>query len=301
MPKIDTITLDLHFQDTSEIIASYLIPYSGGGILIESGPGSTINHLVSELNAHGFDVSDITDLLVTHIHLDHAGASGWLAQQGVRVHVHPVGAPHMIEPERLLKSAKRIYGEAMDELWGAFLPVPEEQLVVHEDGEEIVIGEIKILALDTPGHAFHHFSYLIGQICFSGDIGGVRLPGPPDIRVPMPPPEFHLEKWRESASRLKKLEISHIAPTHFGIYDDIEWYLQTLARELDAVEEWIEEVMPREPSLEELQDKILTWAKNRSIQNGIDDSKLLGKYELVNPTWMAAAGVQRYWEMYRQG
>jgi glyoxylase-like metal-dependent hydrolase (beta-lactamase superfamily II) len=115
---------------------------------------------VAGINAHGLQVGDVTDVLVTHIHLDHAGAAGWLAQQGARVHVHPVGAPHLLDPERLLSSAKRIYGDTMDTLWGQFLAVPEQRLSILEDNREIEIHGLRFRPIDTPGHAYHHFAYI---------------------------------------------------------------------------------------------------------------------------------------------
>ena len=196
-------TLDLKFRGFSGAIAAYLIPHSQGAVLVECGPGSTSMALEAGLQGIGLKVSDISDVLLTHIHLDHAGAAGWLARHGARIHVHPVGAPHLLNPEKLLASAARIYGDNMHTLWGEFLPVPEEQLTVHEDGEVIEIEGLRFRALDTPGHAFHHYAYIYQEVCFSGDIGGVRVGGARHVRLPMPPPEFNLELWRESVRRLE--------------------------------------------------------------------------------------------------
>ena len=130
MAKTDVITLDLNFQGKTQTIASYLIRHSSGVVLIESGPGSSITGLRTGLAANGLTVSDVTHVLLTHIHLDHAGAAGWLARQGAQIYVHPVGAPHMLNPEKLLASAGRIYGDQMEKLWGEFLPVPKERLII---------------------------------------------------------------------------------------------------------------------------------------------------------------------------
>ncbi len=123
--KKKIITLDLNFQGNAGIIAAYLIPHAHGAVLIESGPGSTIPALIKALAKHGFSPNDITDVLLTHIHLDHAGAAGWLAQQGARIHVHEIGAPHMINPAKLLASARRIYLENMERLWGEDRETPQ--------------------------------------------------------------------------------------------------------------------------------------------------------------------------------
>ena len=297
--KPDIKTIDLHFQDTKQAIASYLIPYQGGGILVESGPGSTQQTLEKTLQDHGYDLKDITDVLLTHIHLDHAGAAGWLASHGARIHVHHIGAPHMIDPDRLLTSAERIYGNRMEELWGDFLPVPEEQIHVLDDGDIIHIGQVRIQALDTPGHAYHHMAYLMDDICFSGDIGGVRIPtpGPKHLRIPMPPPGLHLGKWKESILILREKELSHIAPTHFGIYHDVDWHLDAVLDGIAEAEAWMHKMMPKELSIEELRAAFLKRARERSLAGGLKED-WLNAYEEANPSGMSADGLQRYWKKH---
>ncbi len=193
---VDVTTIDLNFMRIPGAIAAYLIRQPNGAILIECGPGSTIPALLEGLKRNHINVKNIKDVLLTHIHLDHAGAAGWLARQGARIHVHPNGAPHLLNPEKLLASAARIYGDKMGDLWGEFLAVPPDQLSVLNDGEAVNIQGLNIRPIDTPGHADHHFAYIIEDICFSGDIGGVRLTNTHHIRLPMPPPEFHPGKWR---------------------------------------------------------------------------------------------------------
>src|SRR5574341_1031716 len=173
MAQTRVVTLDLNFQGRPHAIASYLIrhPKGDGIVLIESGPGSTLAGLEAGLAKEGLSPRDVTHVLLTHIHLDHAGAAGWLARQGAHIYVHPVGAPHLLNPEKLLASAARIYGEAMQTLWGEFLPVPPECLVVPQNGDDIEIGGLRFRSVDTPGHADHHFAYLLDDFCFSGDIG----------------------------------------------------------------------------------------------------------------------------------
>src|SRR6185436_11811069 len=156
MAQTGIVTLDLNFQGRPHAIASFLIRSGDAVVLIESGPGSTLSALEAGLAEEGLSPRNLTHVLLTHIHLDHAGAAGWLAQQGAEIIVHPVGAPHMLNPEKLLASAARIYGNRMDSLWGQFLPVPENKLRVVEDGEEIVIGELRFIPINTPGHAVHH-------------------------------------------------------------------------------------------------------------------------------------------------
>jgi glyoxylase-like metal-dependent hydrolase (beta-lactamase superfamily II) len=295
-------TLDLEFRGLTGAIAVYLIPHPGGAALVECGPGSTLPALEKGLAKFGFSFADITDVLLTHIHLDHAGAAGFLARQGARVHVHRVGAPHLISPEKLLESAGRIYGELMEPLWGEFLSVPQPQLSVLQDGEEVRVEGHIFRAVDTPGHANHHFAYIFEDTCFSGDIGGIRLAGLRYLRLPMPPPEFHLEKWRDSLEKLRREysqgAFTRIAPTHFGIYEDAGWHLDAMAEALDEVSEWIEKVMPAEPEIQNLRALFTEWTNEVSIQKGLDEN-LLSVQEAANPSFMSADGIQRYWRKYR--
>ena len=298
MAKTDVITLDLNFQGKTQTIASYLIRHSSGVVLIESGPGSSITGLQSGLAANGLTVSDVTHVLLTHIHHDHAGAAGWLARQGAQIYVHPIGAPHMLNPEKLLASAARIYGDQMEKLWGEFLPVPKDRLVIAGDGEEIVIGNLHFVPIATPGHAEHHNIYLFEDICFSGDVGGVRIPGYQYLRVPMPPPELHFGKWRESIARLKKEKFTHIAPTHFGIFDDPVWQLNAVEKDLNESERWIEQAMLPKPQIEDLRRQFTDWINEAGQQQGLN-ADVVKAYELANPPGMSADGLLRYWNKFR--
>jgi glyoxylase-like metal-dependent hydrolase (beta-lactamase superfamily II) len=296
-------TLDLEFQGYPGAIASYLIRHSCGSVLVETGPGSTIPTLQSKLQEHGLHPHDISDVLLTHIHLDHAGASGWLARQGARIHVHHVGAPHLENPEKLLSSAHRIYGDSLQELWGEFLPVPSDLIVPHHDGDLIEIHGLNFRLLDTPGHAYHHMVYLFEDTCFTGDIGGVRIGGLKHIRMPMPPPEFHLETWLSSVHKLlqeyQRGSFRRIAPTHFGIFSDPDWHLAEALKELTDVGAWLEAVLPDNLPFEQLNRCFLDWVKRRSLQAGLTEADIEA-YETANPSWMSTAGLQRYWQKYRQ-
>ena len=298
MATTRVITLDLNFQGRPHAIAVYLIQQADAVVLIESGPGSTLPALEAGLAKEGLSPADVTHVLLTHIHLDHAGAAGWLAKQGAQIFVHEIGAPHMLNPEKLIASATRIYGERMDTLWGEFLPVPENQLNVPKDAEVIVIGNLKFLPIHTPGHAEHHFSYLFEDIMFCGDVGGVRIPGYPYLRVPMPPPELHLERWHESILRLRKEKFSRIAPTHFGIFDDVGWHLNEMEKGLDSAEHWMEQVMPSEPPIEELRQSFTDWMMAEGQKMGLEE-EVIKAYELANPLGMSADGILRYWKKVR--
>jgi glyoxylase-like metal-dependent hydrolase (beta-lactamase superfamily II) len=298
MAKPDVVTIDLRFQGKTQAIASYLIRHDDGAILIESGPGSTLPALEAGLAKEGLSTRDITHVFLSHIHLDHAGAAGWLSRQGAKIFVHPNGAPHMLNPEKLLASALRIYGDNMQTLWGEFLPVAGDQLTATKDGEEVIIGNLRILPLHTPGHAEHHCCYLVDDVCFTGDVGGVRIPGFQYMRAPMVPPELHIGKWRETITRLRSLRFSRIAPTHFGVFDDAGWHLNTLQAILDETEKWLEEVMPADPPLDELRAKYEAWMQQQSDTQRLSGD-VIRAYTLANPLGMGADGMMRYWKKVR--
>jgi glyoxylase-like metal-dependent hydrolase (beta-lactamase superfamily II) len=275
-----------------------MLEHGSGIVLIESGPGSTVDSLEAALKVHGYGLSDITHVLLTHIHLDHAGAAGTLAAHGAQIFVHPMGAAHMLNPEKLLSSASRIYGDRMDTLWGRFLAVPENKLTILQDNEEVQIGKLRFRALNTPGHAEHHYCYQFEDLCFSGDVGAVRIPGYPYLRVPMPPPELNLEKWRESVSMLAKVGFKRIAPTHFGIFEDVDWHFKAINTALDDVETWLNTYMPAEPPIENLKESFLAWMDEQALRQGLDP-RVVEAYQLSNPVGMSVDGLVRYWRKFR--
>ena len=301
-PKNTIHTLDLNFLGIPNAIAAYLIPHAHGAVLVECGPGSTVQALQDGLAHYGYTPADITDVLLTHIHLDHAGAAGWLAQQGAHIHVHEVGAPHMLDPTKLIRSAARIYGELMDHLWGEFLPVPEQRLRILHDNDMIEIEGLRFKALDTPGHASHHMAYIFEDTCFCGDVGGARMntPGLLHVRIPAVPPEFHIEKWRQSIARLQEEDLQFIAPTHFGIFPDAGQHLAAVEQGVNEIEAWMESALPADPSLERLQDDFVMWSKQRSLNAGLGE-EWVAAFEAANPSAMSAGGIQRYWRKFRTG
>lgn len=297
-------TLDLRFQDRPNTIASYLLPHEDGAALVETGPESTAAMLQARLAEHGLTPNDVTDVLLTHIHLDHAGAAGWLAtEHEATVYAHSIGAPHLAKPERLLASAERIYGDDMDRLWGEMQPVPEDHLISLEDGDAFELGDLEVEALDTPGHASHHLAYVIGDVCFTGDVGGVRLPGEQYVELPLAPPEIRLDHWRESLSRLRwavdRHDVTHLAPTHFGLYPDVAAHLDRLEAAIESADQWSEEHLPNLVDSEEaLRKETTNWMREQAAANGVDD-ETWELYELANPSWMAALGLRRYWKEYQ--
>lgn len=294
MPNPTILTIDLNFQNKPGTIAAYLVPHHGGALLVETGPTSTVNNLVQSLGQYGFSPTDVTDVLLTHIHLDHAGAAGWWARQGARIHVHPNGLPHLINPQKLLSSAAAVFGNQMDILWGEFLPVPAAQINCLNDCSKISIGGINIQPLDVPGHASHHLAYLIDDVCFSGDIAGIRVHNQHYISLPLPPPDLNIGQWRASIQKLINHHPQMVIPTHFGIYDDAEWHLNEVLNILNDIENWIESNMPRNLSLDILREEFVQYEYERAHRAGIDELTIESQ-QLANPSAMAAEGIMRYW------
>ena len=214
------ITIDTRMHGLEGITGVFLLAGEQTA-LVESGPKTSYENVLAGLKANGVDRLDW--IIVTHIHLDHAGAAGTLARRfpEARIGVHPVGAPHLGDPSKLWKSAARIYGDRMEMLWGGIDPIDESRIQIIADGDEIDLGNRRLRAVETPGHAYHHHAYLDDStgILFTGDAVGVRLPEVGVMRPATPPPEFHMDKAIGSIERIRALEPKALWLTHFGAHD----------------------------------------------------------------------------------
>ena len=294
--------LDLEYRDTPHTIAAFLVfgdsgdradERDAGPVLVETGPASTLRALERGLAEHGVTADDIRHVLVTHIHLDHAGAAGWWAQRGARIYVHPRGAPHLIDPSKLLASATRIYGDQMNTLWGEVVPAPAERVTVVEDGDVIEVEGLRFTVIETPGHASHHHAYRLEDVVFTGDAAGIRVPGFDWIDLPAPPPEFDLETWKRTLDRLRGEAPRAIYRTHFGPSTEV-------AAELDALETLLDETVNMvrgltEAGLErpELLDRYRAWVADHARAAGADEESIR-RYEIANPRDMSVDGIVRY-------
>jgi glyoxylase-like metal-dependent hydrolase (beta-lactamase superfamily II) len=294
MPSIPIHPIDLHFQGSPEAIAAYLVIGPEGPVLVETGPGSSLPALQDGLAQHGVRPADIRDVLVTHIHLDHAGAAGWWARQGARIHVHQVGAPHLIDPERLLASARRIYGDAMDSLWGEFLASPAEKVHGLRDGDVVEAGGLHFTAFDTPGHARHHMLYRLEDVAFTGDLAGIRLGGRPYLRLPTPPPEFDLPAWLASLDRARAEKFSRLYLTHFGVVDDVEGHWAEVESRLHEYTDFAGRELARGAE----RDVILAAFEAREAARQAAAGLSLAdreRYAAIGPAGMSVDGLLRYW------
>jgi glyoxylase-like metal-dependent hydrolase (beta-lactamase superfamily II) len=289
--------VDLGWMGLPGQIAAYLVDGGDGLAVVESGPGSTLETLLAAVRQLGRDPAEITHVLVTHVHLDHAGAAGELLQSAprARVYAHPLAAPHLKDPTRLFSSARQIYGEMMDRLWGKMLPVPADRLVVLKDGDEVRVGRRRLVALDTPGHARHHHSFHDPDdgLVFSGDVGGIRLEGLPYVCAPTPPPDVDVDAWRESVRRLRGLGAARILPTHFGGVDDVAWHLDDLDARLASTAAWVEQAASARPDPDALAEALRTRAE-AEILAATGSEHAVRAYEQAVPYPMMAAGLLRW-------
>ena len=249
-----------------------------GDVLIDPGPTSCLDALLGALGEERPRA-----LLLTHIHLDHAGASGSLVRRwpDLEVYVHERGARHMADPARLLESAERLYGDDMDRLWGEFVAVPEANLRVLRGGEALP-GSFEVAY--TPGHASHHVSYLHDGTAFVGDVGGVRIPPSEFVIPPTPPPDIDVEAWHGSLERVAAWRPDRLAMTHFGAAEDVADHLAEVGRRLDEQAE-LARGGDREAFLERVTLDVA----------GAGDPATSAAYAQAAPQDQLYAGLERYW------
>ena len=261
------------------MIASYLLETVDGPALFDCGPSTDVGALKDGLREQGLELGDVRHLLLSHIHLDHAGAAGVLVREhpSLQVHVSEIGAPHLADPSRLERSARRLYGESFDSLWGELAPVPQANIQV--------VGE-RVVGLDcfpSPGHARHHVVYLDEDgTAYSGDAAGVRIQPHAYVLPPTPPPEVDVAAWHRTLDELGRRQPERLALIHFGVADDPAPHLDALRQRLD---EW-----------------------TRRIGGGAEEAEFIASahaelppeardvYERAMPMWQSYAGLKRYWE-----
>jgi glyoxylase-like metal-dependent hydrolase (beta-lactamase superfamily II) len=216
--------LDDLWTGRARTIAAALLESDGHRAVIDPGPGSTLETFRQQLQVHGLAVRDLDAILLTHIHLDHAGATGALVRENPRlsVYVHRLGAPHMVDPSKLLASAERLWPNDLQRLFGDALPVPEGNLRILEGGETLALGARKLEVVYTPGHASHHVSYFdqAEGVAFVGDTTGVRIEGHPFVMPATPPPDIDLSIWDTSFAAILERKPSRLFLTHFGYSDN---------------------------------------------------------------------------------
>jgi glyoxylase-like metal-dependent hydrolase (beta-lactamase superfamily II) len=276
MPALEP--LDLRHLGHERVIGCYLLDTPDGPALFDCGPANCVPELKEGLRSRGLELTDLRHLLLSHIHLDHAGAAGVLVREHpeLQVHVSEIGAPHLVDPSRLERSARRLYLDQFERLWGELAPVPEQN--VHAVGPEVLGFE----CFPTPGHASHHVCYLGSDgTLYAGDATGVRIQPSSFVLPPTPPPEFDFDHWSTSLDEIERRGPERLALIHFGVAEDVERHLAELRKRLAA---WSGRV--REGATED------EFVETAAAELGSDRET----YEQAMPFWQSYAGLKRYWE-----
>jgi glyoxylase-like metal-dependent hydrolase (beta-lactamase superfamily II) len=296
--------LDTHHQGKTGIIGSYLVPHTRGEqfLLIECGSGATLGVLEQAISQAGFDPAALSDVLVTHIHLDHAGAAGALATRfGANVYVHEQGAPHLADPSRLWSSASRIYGDAMQTLWGEMLPVPENQLKSVTDGNSIQVGGHTLQVIHSPGHAGSHVVYQLDSDLFTGDAAAIAMGDAGDtatvVRPAVPPPEVDLEIWRDTVIKLKAARASRLLLTHFGAITAVDAHLEAITTENARWADTILAGMQQGADDDALAARLRLVAAE-TYQRAQLDQATINRYNMTSNDAMSVMGLKRYWKKH---
>jgi glyoxylase-like metal-dependent hydrolase (beta-lactamase superfamily II) len=271
--------IDLLHRGHERTIASYVLETHDGLAIFDCGPATTVDALKAGLAQNGVALTEIRHLLLSHIHLDHAGATGVLVREhpSLQVHVSEIGAPHLVDPSRLERSARRLYGDAFDTLWGELAPVPAAN--VHVVGERVV----GLDCFPAPGHASHHVCYLDRDgTLYAGDAAGVRITPGRYVMPPTPPPEIDVELWQQTIEELERRSPERLALVHFGVFADVQRHLAELRLELY---DWADHVRGG-ASEEEFVEYVRTELR--------DAGEPLADYDVAIPLWQSYRGLKRW-------
>ena len=272
--------LDLHHLGEERVIGVYVLETDDGLALQDCGPSTCIPALKERLSERGLELTDIRHLLLSHIHLDHAGAAGTLVREhpGLQVHVSEIGAPHVVDPSRLEASARRLYEDEFDSLWGELAPVPEQN--VHVVGDRV----LGLACFPSPGHAAHHVCYLAGDgTLYAGDAAGVRIMPDRHIWPVAPPPEVDLDAWERTIDELELRAPERLALIHFGVVDQPRDHFRRLRRQLRLWAQRVRQGMDEDEFVE-------------AARADIEDEGEAWYYERAAPLWQSFRGLRRYWD-----
>lgn len=291
------ITIDHVHLGRNHVIATYLL-LGDAPAVVDPGPASTLPTLEAGLAAHGLGLADLRAVVLTHIHLDHAGATGVILARNPHLHVyvHERGAPHLLDPSRLINSASQLYGSEMERLWGEILPVAPNTVVTLGGGETIQLGSRTLHAYDSPGHARHHLVYFDEQSggAFVGDNCGVRLPGVSFCRPATPPPEVDLEAWDRTIDMIAGLDPRWLMLTHFGAFSDVAHHLEDFRTRLHRWAEWVRVGLASGASdAEQLAAFNASAAAEAKVLPAAEQEALTQQSGALDSSWR---GLARYWQ-----
>jgi glyoxylase-like metal-dependent hydrolase (beta-lactamase superfamily II) len=289
--------IDVNFLGVPRIIATAVLHGPGGVALIDPGPSSTLPALRAELEHAGIRLSDVRAIVLTHIHLDHAGATGTLVreQPDIRVYVHDKGAPHLVDPEKLIASATRLWGADMDRLWGEVRPVPRNVVVTLAGGERIDAAGRDLAVEYTPGHASHHVGFYNADsgVAFVGDTAGICLGEGAFVLPPTPPPDIDIEAWRDSLARIERWRADTLFVTHFGAHAPAASHLTEMADHLTLVANLVRASLAR-PGDDEAREAWFADEVRRELRRRLPESNAQA-YEVAGRFDLNWKGLARYW------
>lgn len=288
--------IDLQFLGHRRAIATGVVRGPGGTALVDPGPSTSLATLEAELSGLGASFDEVTHILLTHIHLDHAGGVGTIAaaHPHIRVLVHERGARHLADPARLVESARRVYGDRMDRLWGEIRPVAEGSLTALAGGERVYAGGRTFEVAYTPGHAAHHVSYFDADsgVAFVGDTAGICIHGG-YVLPPTPPPDIDLELWRDSAARIERWSPGTLFLTHFGPVMDVVPHLRSVVEQLERLAGWARESLT-DPTTDEQRSRRFADRLRQDMRRSMSDAQIAA-YTVAAPLEQLWAGLARYW------
>ncbi|GCE25368.1 MBL fold hydrolase [Dictyobacter alpinus] len=291
--------ISLPFQGEQEVIGAYVLSGKDEVALIDPGPETTLESLLALLQETEIVPEKVTHILLTHIHLDHAGGVGTLlhTMPNARVLVHSKGAPHLKDPAKLLTSAKRVYKDRMQELWGKVEAVPEENIQVIEGGDVLNIAGRRLEVHYSPGHASHHVVFYdvhTGEL-FAGDAAGVHLPGVDYVRPPTPPPDVDIEAWSATVDLLKRLHPDVLYLAHFGPIRNTIPYLERFRAQLFAWGDIVLGGLQEGKSEAEIVELLIARTQPELQRKGAN-AEIMKRYDLATNYEMTVQGYIRYWK-----
>ena len=292
----------VHVLDTRQlgrpgIIAATALETSDGFALFDTGPESTFENVRAELRKVGAAAEDVRHVFLSHIHFDHAGAAWRFAELGATVYVHSRGAPHLLDPAKLVESATRIFGDDMPRLWGRVAPLSEQRLRVLQDGKIVRLGSTEVRAIETPGHASHHHVYHWADSLFGGDVAGVRIGSGPPI-PPFVPPELHVESWLASIDKMRTVNAQQLYLPHFGaVHDDIPAHFDQLEERVRRWSAWFRERLRAGEDEAQLIQPFAAYEAADLLAGGATEEHVRD-YETADPSYMAVTAALRYWRKY---
>lgn len=292
----------IHILDTRHlgqpgIIGAIALETNDGIALFDTGADSTFETLSLEMRVAGFAPNDVRHVFLSHIHLDHAGAAWHFAETGATIHVHPLGANHLIDPSRLMESATRIFGSEMHRLWGEIRPIAKAQVHSTDGSRPVRVGQFEIRSIATPGHASHHNVYQWDDNLFGGDVAGVRLDDGPPV-PPFVPPELHIESWLDSIARMRALLVRRLYLPHFGLVEgNLSAHFDALAERVERWANWFRDQLRQGRQAAELVPDFAAYEAKDILEAGAPNERL-ADYEHADPSFMAVTASVRYWQKF---